>query len=116
MEPSRSDRRREPRFPIVAEASVEVHNNGRLAKATTLDISGCGVLLEFNEPPQLVAGDQVACEFNVSYEAEAANTLPYWGMGEVVRVRGSRVAVELTVGGFSPADLGVESPAPGEPV
>lgn len=86
MEPDGSDRRREDRFPINAGAAVAVNDNGRTASATTLNISGCGVLLQFAEPVQLAVGDQVVCDFDASHDTD--KRLPYWAVGYVVRVDG----------------------------
>ena len=112
MEPDGSDRRREDRFPIKAGAAVAVNNNGRTVSATTLDISGCGVLLQFEEPVQLAVGDKVVCDFDVSYEAD--KPLPYWGVGYVVRVDGCRAAIDLNAGGLSPLPSEAEDQEPRE--
>ena len=63
MEPERAERRKEPRFPIQAGAVVEVNNNGRIARATTVNMSSFGTLLQFQEPLPLQVGDRVICEF-----------------------------------------------------
>jgi len=102
MQPDYSDRRREPRFPIEAGATVEVSKNGEVVSATTVNISGSGVLLQFEEPVQLAVGDQVVCEFKVSYETD--KPLPYWGVGHVVRVDGCRAAIVLMAGGLAPLE------------
>src|ERR1035437_6445018 len=113
MEPDQSQKRREPRFPIEAGATVEVSNSGQIARATTVDISGCGVLLHFEEPVQLAVGDQVICEFEVLHDAD--KPLPYWGVGNVIRVEGCRAAIELKAGGLSPLETGTGGAAPGTP-
>jgi hypothetical protein len=99
MEPDSSDNRREPRFPVKTGATVEVQKCGEIAGATTVNISGCGVLLEFKVPTQLAVGDPVVCEFDVT--RGAGKPLPYWGMGDVVRVEGCQVAVDFKAGGLS---------------
>jgi hypothetical protein len=95
-----SERRREPRFPVVAGGTVEVSKNNHKARATTVDISGCGVLLDFDAPLPLAVGDQVVCEFQVNHAAD--QPLPYWAVGNVVRVADCRAAIDLTAGGLSP--------------
>ena len=107
MNPDPSDRRKEPRYPVEAGASVEVHGNGRITHATTIDMSGAGALLRFDEPVQLTVGDQVICEFAVSHDAD--RPLPYWGVGDVVRVDGCRAAISLRAAGLSPIESGSEA-------
>ncbi len=102
MEPDRSDKRREPRSLIQAGASVEVQKRGKIVNATTVNISGCGVLLEFKIPTQLAVGDPVVCEFAVTHDA--AKGLPCWGVGDVVRVDGCKVAVDFKAGALAPLD------------
>jgi len=93
-------KQRELRFLIEAGATVEVSKNGQTIHATTVNMSAGGVLLHFEQPVQLEVGDQVICEFRVEHEAD--KPLPYWGVGNVVRVEDCRVAVMLKFGGFSP--------------
>lgn len=107
-----ADRRREERFPIRAGATVAVSRGGRTTSATTLDISGGGVLVQFAEPVPLAVGDQVVCDFDVSHEAD--KPLPYWGLGSVVRVDGCRAAIDLKAGGLSPLNDESGAPEPGQ--
>jgi hypothetical protein len=100
MEPDHSGKRRELRFLIEAGARVEVCKSGQTLRATTANMSGGGVLLDFEEPVQLAVGDRVICEFMVLHDAD--KPLPYWGVGNVARVENCRVAIELKGGGFSP--------------
>jgi hypothetical protein len=100
MERDFSDRRREPRFPIVAGASVQVRGRNGLAAATTIDVSGGGVLLRYSGNDPLAVGDDVTCEFRLPQDS--GEPLPYWGVGSIVRVSDDLVAVELMSGGFSP--------------
>lgn len=88
--------RREPRFIIEIGAAVEVNNSGRPVRATTINVSGSGVLLEFEELVQFPVGDAVFCDFNIAGQAE--NPLPCWGWGKVVRAEGRRIAVEFKAG------------------
>jgi len=101
---------RELRFLIEAGATVEVSKNGQTICATTVNMSSSGVLLHFEEPVQLEVGDQVTCEFRVEHEAD--KPLPYWGVGNVVRVEDRRVAILLKFGGFAPlqSETGVATP------
>jgi len=95
-----SPKRREPRFVIEAGATVEVCKNGQTMRATTANMSGGGVLLNFEEPVQLEVGDHVICEFRVLHDAD--KPLPYWGVGNVARVENCRVAIEFKGGGYRP--------------
>jgi len=107
MEPDPSWKRRsELRFLIEAGATVEVVKSGQTVRATTVNMSGGGVLLHFEETSQLAVGDEVICEFKVENKVENddAKPLPYWGVGSVVRVEDCRVAIMLQAGGFSPLD------------
>jgi len=115
MEPEGIDQRREERFPIKTGATVEVQKRGEIVNATTINISGCGVLLQFEIPTQLAVGDPVVCEFAVTSEGDLP--LPCWGVGDVVRVDGNRVAVDFKAGGLSPLECEpiVEPPPDSEP-
>ena len=108
MEPGCSGRRREPRFLIEAGATVELCKSGQTIRAITANMSGCGVLVDFEEPVQLAVGDRVICEFMVVHDAD--KPLPYWGVGNVARVENSRVAIELKGGGFCPSRSGGSCP------
>jgi|SRR5580704_11732746 hypothetical protein len=88
--------RKEPRFTIEIGAAVEVNNSGRPVRATTINVSGSGVLLEFEELVQFPVGDSVFCDFNIAEHAQ--NLLPCWGWGKVVRAEGRRIAVEFKAG------------------
>jgi hypothetical protein len=115
MEPDHLEQRpkqRELRFLIEAGATVEVGKNGQTIHATTVNMSAGGVLLHFEEPVQLEVGDQVTCEFRVEHEAD--KPLPYWGVGNVVRVQDCRVAVMLRFGGFSPLQSETRAATPHE--
>jgi hypothetical protein len=102
MEPEYSTKRTEVRFLIEAGATVKASKYGQTIRATTVNMSAGGVLLHFEEPVQLAVGDQVTCEFRVAHEA--GSPLPYWGLGNVVRVEDCRVAIVLKAGGFSPLE------------
>jgi hypothetical protein len=75
---------------------------GKAVRATTVNLSGCGVLLHFREPVQIAVGDELICEFKVRHRA--GKSLPCWGVGHVVRIDGTKAAVELSAGGYNPAD------------
>lgn len=101
MEPTRIQKRREARFEIEAGATVGLHKKGRTIKATTVNMSGCGVLLRFPEPAHLEVGDTVMCDFHMS--KESGELLPCWAEGTVVRVDGMLVALQFQSGGWTPA-------------
>jgi hypothetical protein len=98
----RVERRKEPRFRIQIGAIVEVCNNGRISRATTVDMSLSGALIEFSEPPPLQVGDRVICEFLAMHDED--KKLPYWGVGYVVRIEDHRAAISLKAGGFLPLE------------
>jgi len=100
MEPGYSNLRREVRFVIEAGAYVKALKSGQILHAKTVNMSGGGVLLDFEEPTALAVGDPVDCEFTVVHDH--GSPLPYWGVGHVVRLEGSYVAIELEAGGFCP--------------
>ena len=87
------DRRRETRYPIEAEATVELRREKDTIPATTVDLSESGVFLRFKAPVQLAVGDEVTCEFKVRHGPDKA--LPYWGTGTVARVEGLGAGVVL---------------------
>ena len=88
--------RKESRFAIEIGAAVEVNDSGRAVRATTINVSGNGVLLEFEESVQFLVGDRVFCDFNIAQQTQ--NPLPCWGWGKVVRVEGRCIAVEFKAG------------------
>lgn len=90
--------RQERRFAIEIGAAVEVSNSGRAVRAKTINVSGSGVLLEFEEPVRFLVGDLVSCDFNIPRPTQ--NPLPRWGSGKVLRVEGRRIAVEFNAGWF----------------
>jgi hypothetical protein len=100
MRPGYSDLRREVRFVMEAGATVKVLKTGQILHAKTVNMSGGGVLLHFDEPAPLSVGDRVDCEFRVV--PEQGSPLPYWGVGDVIRLEGCCVALELKAGGFCP--------------
>jgi hypothetical protein len=107
METMHIEHRREPRFQIAAGTTVEMHSKGQIVSATTVNMSGCGVLLELSEAPPLALGDEVMCEFKLPQEADAS--LPLWGLGTVVRLDDRRIAVDLRGGIWTQASSS-ESP------
>jgi PilZ domain-containing protein len=95
-----SGKRVEIRFVIEAGALVQVTKNNLTFQATTVNMSGSGVLMRFAEPVQLVVGDRLDCEFKIVHDAD--KPLPYWSVGNVVRVEDCLVAVEFKGVGFTP--------------
>lgn len=95
------ERRREPRYAVEAEAAVDIPGKRRPVSAATLNLSACGVLLQFKDPVQLAIGDQVICEFKLRDCPDKA--LPCWGIGSIVRLDGSTVGIELA-GAVTPAE------------
>jgi PilZ domain len=94
-----SEKRKAARFDLQVGAGVAFKKNGRTFRATTVNASGSGVLLEFEDSPELGAGDSVYCDFG----PVDGHMLPSWVTGNVVRVEGRKVALEFTSSGhFEP--------------
>ncbi len=101
MEYRGAEKRKEPRYPIAAEATIRPIDGGEGAPARTVNLSGAGVLLRFERPLGLRVGQQVICE--VTLPDAPGKPLPSWGLGTVVRVDDSCAAIELQAGSFDPA-------------
>ena len=86
-----SDKRKEQRYPLGAEAIV-VRKTGERVHAFTVNVSGSGVLLAL-ESPALAVGDEVRCGIQL-YENKPPQS---GGVGKVVRVDESRVAIDFDV-------------------
>ena len=112
MKPTYPEKRRHLRFQVTAGTKVELSKNGKTVRATTIDMSASGVLLHFEEPVQLSVGDRVTCDFNVTNEVE--KPLPYWGVGNVVRVLDREAAIELKSGRWSRVESETDCPEPPE--
>jgi c-di-GMP-binding flagellar brake protein YcgR len=93
------ERRREVRFAISAQASVETLHNRHTIRATTIDLSGGGVRLKLEDGRRLDLGDKVMCEFKILNAADAS--MPFWGVGTVVRIGHDWAAVHFEGGGFN---------------
>ncbi len=96
---SNNDKRREPRFDIRAGTAVGLYRKAQVLNATTVNMSGCGVLLQFDDSVHLAVGDTVMCDFNI--QDQAGQMLPCWAEGTVVRLDGDRVAVDFRSGGWA---------------
>jgi len=101
MQPTFDDRRREPRFSIQAGTVVALRRGERTVKATTINMSGCGVLLEFAEPVDLAVGDIAVCDFDLP--DESGKMLPCWADGTVTRVDGNLIAIDFRCGAWTVA-------------
>jgi hypothetical protein len=85
------NRRRESRHPLRAAATVERRSGGRLF-GSTINVSGSGVLLDLPQGGDLQPGEEVGC----SIQLYAGKPPQAWGVGKVVRVERSLVAIEFT--------------------
>jgi hypothetical protein len=83
--------RREARHPISADALIE-RKNGEQISATTLNVSGSGVLLDTCCPTDLVLGEEVACSIAIY----AGKPRQPWGVGKIVRLERAHLAIEFT--------------------
>jgi len=68
-----NEKRKEPRHHVKKDATIQVCRNGEAVKATTLDISPRGMLLELKNPVELRIGEEVACETTVSHDSAKPN-------------------------------------------
>jgi hypothetical protein len=93
MQPDDADKAGAACLPIEAGAKVTLKKNGRASLDTSVSVSGCGVLLHFDEPPQLGIGDQVICEFKISSDTDPR--LPYWVVGMVSNIDDCCATVDL---------------------
>jgi hypothetical protein len=81
------DKRREDRYLLATEAILK-RKTGEQVLAFTLNLSGSGVLVALRNPI-LNVGEEVRCEIRL-YEDKPPQS---WGIGRVVRVDDSRVAI-----------------------
>jgi hypothetical protein len=109
MQPEYPNRRREIRFMVEAGATVEIGRTRSTLHAKTVNMSGSGVLLQFEDPVELEVGDEVICEFQAFHDDD--KPLPYWGVGDVVRVDGHTAGIDLKAGGFVPLETQVKDSA-----
>ena len=94
-----TDRRKGQRFAMSAAAVLSSPNDGRKYPATTVNISGGGVLLRTESSHPFRAGDVVVCEI-------APGDLPNqpffsWALGTVVRAGSNNAAIQLKSGIFA---------------
>jgi len=72
--------------------AVILRKTGERIQACTLNVSGSGVLLEMVAHHELQLGEEVGCQIHL-YEARPPQD---WGVGRVVRIDNSLIAVEFT--------------------
>jgi len=85
------NRRREPRHPLRAAAILE-RRAGLPIVVSTVNVSGSGVLVDVAGSCELALGEEVGCSIQL-YDGKPPQA---WGVGKVVRVDDSRVAIEFT--------------------
>ena len=81
------NKRKEERYLLATEAILE-RKSGEQYVAFTLNVSGSGLLLALPNP-HLQVGEEVRCGIRL-YEGKPPQS---WGLGKVVRVDDSRVAI-----------------------
>jgi PilZ domain len=86
-----SNNRKEVRYTLQLHAILQ-RNTGESILGSTVNASGSGVLLEIALPPDLRLGERVCC----SMELYAGKAPQEWGVGRIVRIEGSRVAIEFS--------------------
>lgn len=90
MNDSLSNRRSEARHSLRTTAIVH-RKTGTPLLGSTVNVSGSGVLLDLDQPADLILGEEVACSIQL-YEGRSPQS---WGTGKIVRVDRSRVAIEF---------------------
>ena len=90
MEPERPDQRKELRYPLEAQAILE-RNTGEQLNAATVNVSGSGMLVLLERDQELRLGEEVWCSL-LLYQGKPAQS---WGLGTVMRVEGTLVAIEF---------------------
>lgn len=103
MHDARSERRRENRFAIGAQAVLRNLDGGEAYPAVTVNISPGGLLLKLTAGNPFEVGQAVVCEIAVH---DSAEPFVSWGVGRVIRVDRMNAAVELKSGVFPPQDSG----------
>jgi len=90
MQDGEPEHRKQKRYPLLAEAVVE-RSTGERVTASTLNVSGGGVLLQLPDESELQVGEKVTCGVRI-YEQRPPQS---WGTGRIARVENSRVAIDF---------------------
>jgi len=90
MEHPSPDNRKEPRYALDTQAILE-RNTGEQFNASTINVSGSGMLVQLEQAPDLRLGEELNCSV-VLYQGKAPQS---WGLGTVVRVEDVLVAIEF---------------------
>jgi hypothetical protein len=97
MEDIRQNRRKEVRLEIGGHAVLRAETGGESYAATVLNVSGAGLFLRLDSHPFQV-GDEVVCEIKLPQRPD--QPFAAWGMGRVVRMDPTGVAIELDTATF----------------
>jgi len=98
-----SENRKEPRYPFCATAIIE-RSTGERVPASTVNVSGGGLLLRVEADSTMELGESVTCEVKLY----GNKPLQSWGRGRIVRVDKPLVAIDFQskmppCGGAGPA-------------
>ena len=85
-----SETRKQTRYPLRAEAIVE-RTTGERVRASTVNVSGGGVLLQLEQESELRVGETVTCGVGLYKERPPQS----WGTGRIVRVENCLVAIDF---------------------
>jgi hypothetical protein len=88
-----AEQRREERFPVTNGAKLKVHCKGDFLRATVIDISRSGVLIQFSGIQRLKPGDFVTCDIDYDDGEGCENNV---GKGRVVRIQPPYMAIIYT--------------------
>ena len=81
-------------------AAVLERRNGEKLTASTVNVSGSGVLLELEKQSEVQLGESVICGVNL-YQKKAFQS---WGSGRVVRIDKLLVAVDFQSNDAAPGE------------
>jgi len=88
-----AEQRKEERFAVTNGAQLKIHCDGTFLRATAIDVSQSGLLVQFNGLVRLKPGDVVTCDLDGDdddrYEANV-------GQGRVVRIQPPYMAIQYT--------------------
>jgi len=104
MESLPEEKRRAQRLPLVAGTSLTVRGLPLTNPGVTVNVSASGVLLRFQWPVELEAGQTVICDFAPPEVARPELDVPDWAQATVVRVEGNDVALEFISAWYEPGE------------
>jgi hypothetical protein len=93
MDPGNQEKRREPRFPIETEVTLQRTQGAEPINSVSTNLSGAGMHVQVPESAAIRIGEVLTCD--VALPSDAQHGLATWGAGRVVRIDESGAAIEL---------------------